>query len=90
MTDAATPGPVTYLPHRRESREQLAAVAEIAGLTIRETDLPVELVLAGAATPLDIRTLASSTTTTLPLVLAGTGSTLNVGTVAGAVREAAA
>jgi hypothetical protein len=90
VTDAATPGPVTYLPHRRESREQLAAVAEIAGLTIRETDLPVELVLAGAATPLDIRTLASSTTTTLPLVLAGTGSTLNVGTVAGAVREAAA
>lgn len=79
VTEAASHGPVVYLPHRREPREQLSAIAAIAGVTIRETELPVELVLAGAARPLDIRTLASSTATTLPLVLAGTGSTVRVG-----------
>ena len=79
VKDAAGPGAAVYLPHRREPREQLAAVAAITGLTIQHTELPVELVLAGAAEPLDIRTLASSTTTTLPLVLAGTGSVLRVG-----------
>lgn len=78
-TDAAAPGAAVYLPHRRETPEQLEAVATVPGLTIRETDLPVELVLAGATVPLDIRTLASSTTTTLPLVLAGTGSTIRTG-----------
>lgn len=76
VTDAAAPGPAVYLPHRREPGEQLAAVAAIPGITIRQTQLPVELVLAGARDALDIRTLASSTTTTLPLVLAGTGSTV--------------
>lgn len=75
VTDAAAGGAI-YLPHRRETPEQLAAVAAIRGVEIRETRLPVELVLAGAAEPLDIRTLPSSTTSTLPLVLAGTGSTI--------------
>lgn len=89
VTDAAGSGPAVYLPHRREPREQLAAVAAIAGVTIRQTELPVELVLAGAAGPLDIRTLASSTTTTLPLVLAGTGSALRVGRDAAATEAAA-
>lgn len=79
VTDAAAPGPAVYLPHRRETDEQLAAVSAIPGLTVRRLQLPVELVLAGAAAPLDIRTLASSTSTTLPLVLAGSGSTLRVG-----------
>ncbi|MFB8147323.1 hypothetical protein ACFC1W_11335 [Microbacterium sp. NPDC056003] len=79
VRDAAGLGPAVYLPHRRETPEQLAAVAGVAGLTIRETGLPVELVLAGAAGPLDIRTIVSTTTTTLPLVLAGTGSTVTVG-----------
>lgn len=87
---AAEDGPASYLPHRREPREQLVAVAAIGGITIRKTELPVELVLGGAAAPLDIRTLASSTTTTLPLVLAGTGSVLRVGLDAAAVREVAA
>ena len=91
VTDAAAPGPAVYLPHRRETPEQLAAVAGIPGVTIRRTDLPVELVLAGATEALDIRTLASSTTTTLPLVLAGTGATLRVGASgAAAARETAA
>ncbi|WP_127819620.1 hypothetical protein [Microbacterium sp. CPCC 204701] len=75
VTDAAAGGAV-YLPHRRETPEQLAAVAAIPGVNLRETRLPVELVLAGARQPLDIRTLPSSTTSTLPLVLAGTGSTV--------------
>ncbi len=88
VTDAAAPGPAVYLPHRREPREQLAAVAAVPGITIRETELPVELVLAGATAALDIRTLASSTTTTLPLVLEGTGSVLRVG--AARVSEATA
>ncbi|WP_194408738.1 hypothetical protein [Microbacterium cremeum] len=79
VTDAAAGGAV-YLPHRRETAEQLAAVAAIPGVDILETRLPVELVLAGARQPLDIRTLPSSTTSTLPLVLAGTGSTVRTGT----------
>lgn len=90
VRDAATPGPATYLPHRREPADQLAAVAAVPGITVRRTDLPVELVLAGAGTPLDIRTLASSTSTTLPLVLEGTGSTVHVGRSAGAVDKAVA
>ncbi|MBO3664015.1 hypothetical protein [Microbacterium stercoris] len=72
---AASDGEVTYLPHRRESLEQLRAVAELRGVTVRRTDLPAELVLAGTA-DLDIVTLSPSTQVTLPLVLAGTGSTL--------------
>ncbi|GGH39261.1 hypothetical protein [Microbacterium album] len=64
---------VVYLPHRRETDEQLAAVARIPGVDVRRTLLPAELVLAGAV-DLDIVTLASSTVTTIPLVLAGTGS----------------
>lgn len=82
VTDASAGAPSVYLPHRRGTPEQLAAVARIAGVTVRRTELPVELVLAGATAALDIRTLASSTTTTLPLVLSGTGSSLRVGAAA--------
>jgi hypothetical protein len=87
VRDAAAGVSAVYLPHRRETREQLDAVSHVPELTIRETSLPVELVLAGATGPLDIRTLPSSTCTTLPLVLTGTGSTLRVG---GRTRERAA
>lgn len=79
VTDAAA-GRAVYLPHRRETPEQLAAVSELPGVRVRETRLPVELVLAGAREALDIRTLPSSTSSTLPLVLAGTGSTVRTGT----------
>jgi hypothetical protein len=89
VTDAAAPGAALYLPHRREPREQLAAVAAIPGITVRAADLPVELVLAGATAAVDIRTLPSSTTTTLPIVLEGTASTVRVAAPASAVREAA-
>jgi hypothetical protein len=69
----AASGAVSYLPHRRESDEQLSAVAVIPGVRVVHTELPVELVLAGAPARLEVFTLPSSTTTTLPLVLAGTG-----------------
>ena len=89
VTDSATEGAV-YLPHRRETPEQLDAVALVAGIRIRETRLPVELVLAGAREPLEIHTLPSSTTTTIPLVLAGTGSRLHTLARLGATRTVTA
>lgn len=73
--DAAADGAV-YLPHRRETAEQLAAIGAVTTLRVHPTGMPVELVLAGASQPLEVHTLPSSTTTTLPLVLAGTGSTV--------------
>ncbi len=72
----ASIAPVAYLPHRRESAALRRAVMEIAGVRLVETNLPAELVLAGSAKPLEVLTLASSTTTTLPLVLEGSGSVL--------------
>ncbi|KQZ84033.1 hypothetical protein ASD56_08365 [Microbacterium sp. Root166] len=89
VRDAAAAAPATYLPHRREPAAQLAAVAAIRGITVRRTDLPVELVLAGATGPLEIRTLASSTTTTLPLVLRGSGVDIRAGRRSTGVREPA-
>jgi hypothetical protein len=89
VTDAAAGGAV-YLPHRRETPEQVAAVAAISGVEVHETRLPVELVLAGAREPLDIRTLPSSTTSTLPLVLAGTGSTVRTDASRSSKRKAVA
>jgi len=73
---SSTADGAVYLPHRRETAEQLDAVATVPGVRVHETGLPVELVLAGAREPLEVLTLPSSTTTTLPLVLAGTGSTV--------------
>jgi hypothetical protein len=70
----ASIAPVTYIPHRRETIAQRNAITAIAGVTIIAHPLPVELLLAGATEPLEILTLPSSTTTTLPLLLSGTGS----------------
>ncbi|MBD3940771.1 hypothetical protein IF188_03530 [Microbacterium sp. NEAU-LLC] len=78
-----------YLPHRRETSEQLDAVAAVPGIRVQQTGLPVELVLAGAREPLEVLTLPSSTTTTLPLVLAGTGATVRT-VPATSVRRAVA
>lgn len=69
-------GPLAYLPHRRETAQTLDAVRRLPGVTVFETGLPVELVLAGAREPLDVLTLPSSTITTLAHILAGTGSTV--------------
>lgn len=65
---------VTYLPHRRETTAQLSAVAALPGVHVVTPKLPAELVLAGATERLELITLPSSTTTTVPLVLSGTGS----------------
>lgn len=90
VRDAAADG-AAYLPHRRETTEQLDAVATIPGVRIHRTGLPVELALAGVTEPLAVHTLPSSTATTLPLVLAGTGTTVRIGTASrsGAVARPA-
>jgi hypothetical protein len=75
-------GDLAYLPHRRESREIVDAVARFPGVQVVDTGLPVELVLAGTREPLDVLTLASSATTTLAHVLAGSGSCIHHRTVA--------
>lgn len=72
----AAVAPITYLPHRREPASQRAEVEAIPGVVVSTAALPAELVLAGAKEPLEITTLASSTTTTLPMVLRGTGSVI--------------
>ncbi|MDZ8172558.1 hypothetical protein [Microbacterium xanthum] len=72
----ASIAPVTYLPHRRESAQQLEAVARLPHVMIERPNLPIELVLAGARERLDVLTLTSSTTTTLPLVLNGSAAVL--------------
>jgi hypothetical protein len=75
-------GDLTYLPHRRESAVQLAAVAEFRGVHVLDTGLPVELVLAGVREPLEILSLSSSATTTLAHLLAGTDSSIRSRTLA--------
>jgi len=72
-------GPVTYLPHRRESPALVAAVAAIPGAQVVRADLPVELVLAGNRDALELHTLPSSAVTTLRVVLDGTGSEIHAG-----------
>ena len=86
MAREAAAAPVTYLPHRREPAEALERVARIPGVRVQRLDMPVELALAGIGRPLEIRSLLSSTLTTLPIVLAGTGSTVTETTIAGAGR----
>ena len=70
----ARSAPLSYLPHRRESPEQLDWVSLLPGVELVRTGLPVELVLAGSPEPLELVTLSSSATVTLEQVLAGTGS----------------
>jgi hypothetical protein len=78
--EAAT-GELAYLPHRRETPELVGAVEAIPGVSVFDTGLPVELVLAGATEPLEVLSLPSSATTTLAHVLAGSGSTIRSHTV---------
>jgi hypothetical protein len=68
---------LVYLPHRRERRDVLDAITKLPGVTVKETGLPIELVLAGSAEPLEILTLPSSVKTTLGHLLEGTGSVIN-------------
>ncbi|WP_344777179.1 hypothetical protein [Gryllotalpicola kribbensis] len=68
--------PVVYLPHRRERREVLDEVKRMPGVTVLETGLPVELVLAGIRRPIELVSLQTSAATTLELLLGGTGSVI--------------
>jgi hypothetical protein len=70
--------PVSYLPHRRESRDLLARVGRVPRVTIVDSGMPAELALAGTTVPLEIVSMRSSASTTLRLVLEGTGSTIRV------------
>lgn len=72
---ASRGGSSAYLPHRREDPALLDAVRR-TGIRVVETNLPVELALAGTTGDLEIVTLPSSTQSTLPLVLEGTGSVI--------------
>ncbi|GAA1974177.1 hypothetical protein [Microbacterium pumilum] len=83
----STIGPVTYLPHRREPAAHLAAVASLPGVAVSSAAIPAELLLAGTTEPLEILTLPSSTTTTIPLVLEGTGSIVRHGRTASPADE---
>lgn len=74
VSQQAREAPVTYLPHRRELRDVLDAVRNMAGVEVLETGLPVELVLAGIRRPIELVSLQTSASTTLELLLNGTGS----------------
>jgi hypothetical protein len=69
--------PAHYFPHRRESANLLARVAEIEGLVVEAPGLPIELVLAGAR-EVWVASLPSSAVETLRIVLLGSGSTIEV------------
>ena len=67
---------VVYLPHRREHRHVLDEVRGMPGVSLLETGLPVELVLAGIRRPIELVSLQTSASTTLELLLGGTGSVI--------------
>jgi hypothetical protein len=86
LRSATSSGPITYLPHRRERRDQLTAISSLDEVTVVDAGLPAELVLAGTAAPLEIVMMRSSASTTLRAVLEGTGSTVTVSAPAELVR----
>jgi hypothetical protein len=86
LRSAAAAGAISYLPHRREQRAQLAAVSSIEGVSVVDAGLPAELLLAGTPEPLEIVMMRSSASTTLRAVLEGTGSTVTVSAPAELVR----
>lgn len=74
----AAEAPISYLPHRRESRAAVARVAQLPGVSVVDCGMPAELALAGTPRPLEIVSMRSSASTTLRRVLEGTGSTIRV------------
>lgn len=76
VAEEAAKDSLVYLPHRRETPGMLSAVAAIPGVRIHRTELPIELVLAGAEEPLEVLSLPTSARTTLAHLLEGTGSTI--------------
>jgi hypothetical protein len=77
----ARDGGLAYLPHRRETPELLRAVKALPGVQVYDLGLPVELVLAGAQSPLEVIALQTSAQTTLGYLLEGSGSSIRTGTV---------
>ncbi|MDO9063279.1 MAG: hypothetical protein Q7U41_01805 [Microbacterium sp.] len=69
LTALARQAPIEYLPHRRESDEQLAAIGSIPGVRVARTDLPAELVLASASAVRRVLTFPSSAVATLGAIL---------------------
>jgi hypothetical protein len=72
----ARAAPFSYLPHRRESAEQLDWISLLPRVELVRTGLPVELALAGSSQPLELVTLPSTAAMTLEHVLEGTGSSI--------------
>ena len=70
--------PAAYLPHRREPEEVLRRIADLPGLALVRTGLPVELALAGSTEALEIVSLRSTAAITLRQVLEGSGSRVRV------------
>ncbi|MES2170153.1 MAG: hypothetical protein V4479_05455 [Actinomycetota bacterium] len=81
VTAEAAAGELAYFPHRRETASMLKAVASIPGVTINDAGLPIELVLAGTTTPLELISLNTSAQVTLGHLLRGTGSVLRTGSL---------
>jgi len=69
VAGAAEAGPVSYLPHRRESLSLRSAVAAIPGVTVEPGSLPAELALGSSPTLRRIDTLPSSAVVTLGAIL---------------------
>jgi hypothetical protein len=66
-------GPWTYWAHRREDDSTLAGVAQLKGVDICQTGLPVELGVRGLASGDRLSSLPTSALATLDDVLAGRG-----------------
>jgi len=60
--------PATYFPHRRETREMTTRVSQIAGITVVQPGIPIELVLAQAR-GIRIASQPTSALTTLEIIL---------------------
>lgn len=71
----AASAPAAYFPHRRQTRSALQRIAGIDGITVHETSLPIELVLAGARGA-QVLSMPSSAVETLRIILLGSGSAI--------------
>jgi len=75
--------PATYFPHRRETEEMTTRVSQIAGITVSQPGIPIELVLASAR-GLWIASQPSSALTTLEIILRDRDCVISAGTARGA------
>lgn len=66
---ASAEHPVAYFAHRRETPEQLARVADIPHVTVRQAHLPVEIRLAAAPAGAHVCSLPTSAVANLPTTM---------------------